>query len=317
MRPWPIRSKTSSTCSASSPSSRCSTRATRSRFACAPTRAPRTPSRRRRPTSAGSRPRSSQKIQGIGKSTAAKIRELLEGGKVEKLEELREKHPAERGRAPAHPGARAEGGEPAARRARRAVARRPAPGPRRAQGCATSRASARSRRRRSPQALARLEEQGALDRTPISVALPLAERIVARMLEVPGVTHASYCGSLRRFSETIGDVDVVVAATRGRARHGGARLDELRRSRARPRRREDERRHAPRNAGRPARRREAPARRRAPLLHRLEGAQHQAAAARARARLDAQRVRALRDRGRQGHRQRDRGGRSTRRSGCR
>ena len=62
------------------------------------------------------------------------------------------------------------------------------------------------------QALARLEAQGAVERTPISVALPLAERIVARMLEVPGVTHASYCGSLRRFSETIGDVDIVVAA---------------------------------------------------------------------------------------------------------
>ena len=46
----------------------------------------------------------------------------------------------------------------------------------------------------------------------MSVALPLAERIVARMLEVPGVTHASYCGSLRRFSETVGDIDVVVAA---------------------------------------------------------------------------------------------------------
>jgi DNA polymerase (family 10) len=62
------------------------------------------------------------------------------------------------------------------------------------------------------QSLARLEEQGSIDRTPISVAMPLATRIVARMLEVPGVVHASYCGSLRRFSETIGDVDVVVAA---------------------------------------------------------------------------------------------------------
>src|SRR5207253_1912062 len=63
--------------------------------------------------------------------------------------------------------------------------------------------------------LARLEEQGSLDRTPISVALPLAERIAARMREVSGVTHASYCGSLRRFSETVGDIDVVVAADKG------------------------------------------------------------------------------------------------------
>jgi DNA polymerase (family 10) len=63
------------------------------------------------------------------------------------------------------------------------------------------------------QSLARLEQQGAIDRTPISVALPLAERIIARLREVSGVTHASYCGSLRRFCETVGDVDVVVAAT--------------------------------------------------------------------------------------------------------
>src|SRR5215468_4312739 len=35
-----------------------------------------------------------QKIEGIGKSTAEKIRELLESGKVAKLEALRQKHPA-------------------------------------------------------------------------------------------------------------------------------------------------------------------------------------------------------------------------------
>jgi DNA polymerase (family 10) len=64
------------------------------------------------------------------------------------------------------------------------------------------------------QALARLDAQGAQGRTPISVALPLAARIVARLLEVPGVTHASYCGSLRRFAETVGDIDIVVAASR-------------------------------------------------------------------------------------------------------
>ena len=71
-------------------------------------------------------------------------------------------------------------------------------------------------------------QQGAVGRTPISVALPLATRIVARLREVPGVTHASYCGSLRRFSETIGDVDIVVAAERRRAGDGGAGGDERR-----------------------------------------------------------------------------------------
>jgi DNA polymerase (family X) len=71
-------------------------------------------------------------------------------------------------------------------------------------------------------ALARLDEQGDVDRTPISVALPLAERIVAR-LRVPGVTHASYCGSLRRFSETVGDIDIIVAARHAAPGHGGAR----------------------------------------------------------------------------------------------
>jgi DNA polymerase (family 10) len=63
------------------------------------------------------------------------------------------------------------------------------------------------------EALARFDSQGAAaTRAPIADALPTARRVVARLLEVPGVTHASYCGSLRRFSETIGDVDVVVAA---------------------------------------------------------------------------------------------------------
>jgi DNA polymerase (family 10) len=63
------------------------------------------------------------------------------------------------------------------------------------------------------QALSRLEAQGSMDRTPIAQALPQAQKIGARLLEVPGVTHAAYCGSLRRFSETVGDIDVVVAAS--------------------------------------------------------------------------------------------------------
>src|SRR5436190_22577233 len=36
-----------------------------------------------------------QRIEGIGKGTSAKIRELLDVGKVQRLEELRQKHPAQ------------------------------------------------------------------------------------------------------------------------------------------------------------------------------------------------------------------------------
>ncbi len=261
-------------------------------------------SQRSRPVSP---PRSSRRSTGSARARPPRSGSSSRRARCEKLEDLRGEAPARHRGAPANPGARAEGRQAPARGARRAIDRRPAPRPRRATSCARSRGSGRSRRTSWPSRSARLDAQGAVGRTPISVALPLATRILARLLEVPGVTHASYCGSLRRFAETIGDVDIVVAAERAGARDGGARRDERRRPRARPRRGEDERRDAPRDADRPARRRGPPARRRAPLLHRLEGPQHQAPHARARARLDAQRVRALRDRGRQGRRERDRG----------
>ena len=151
-------------------------------------------------------------LQGIGKSTAAKVRELLESGKVGRLEELRAKHPASvvallriQGIGPkAVHRLRSELGVLSIDDLRQALAGRKL---RDLKGF-----GAKSEEKLA-HALARLDEQGSLDRTPISVALPLANRIVARLLEVPGVTHASYCGSLRRFSETIGDIDVVVAST--------------------------------------------------------------------------------------------------------
>ena len=94
---------------------------------------------------------------------------------------------------------------------------------------------------------------------------------------------------------------------RRRAGDGGARRDDRRRSRAR---RGETKTSVVTRRGTQIDLRvvaRAPARRGAALLHRLEGPQHQAPQARARARLDAERVRALRDRGRQGRRQRDRG----------
>ena len=152
-----------------------------------------------------------QMLQGIGKSTAAKVRELLETGKVARLEELRAKHPASvvallriQGVGPkAIQKLRSELGVGSLDDLRAALAGRKVRG---LKGFGVK------SEEKLAHALARLDEQGPVDRTPISVALPLAERIVARMLDVPGVTHASYCGSLRRFAETIGDVDVVVAS---------------------------------------------------------------------------------------------------------
>jgi DNA polymerase (family X) len=154
-----------------------------------------------------------QKITGIGKSTADKIRELLDTGKVGKLEGLRQKHPPSvvallriQGLGPkAVARLRADLGVQSVDDLRRVLAEH------RLQGLKGFGAKSEDK---IAQSLARLDAQGPLERTPISVALPLAQRIVARMLEVPGVTHASYCGSLRRFAETIGDVDIVVASDR-------------------------------------------------------------------------------------------------------
>ncbi|MDP9037462.1 MAG: DNA polymerase/3'-5' exonuclease PolX [Myxococcota bacterium] len=152
-----------------------------------------------------------QRIQGIGKSTASKIRELLEAGRVEKLEELRQRHPSTVVALLRVPGLgaksvnklRAELGVQSIDELRQALADKRLRGLKGFGGKSEEKLA---------QALVRLEEQGPLDRTPISVALPLAERITARLLELPGVSHASFCGSLRRFAETVGDIDVVVAA---------------------------------------------------------------------------------------------------------
>jgi len=152
-----------------------------------------------------------QKIEGIGKSTAAKIREQIEKGRVEKLEELRLEFPATvvallnvQGLGPKGVlRLRAELGVESLEDLKRVIAEQKIRG---------LKGFGIKSEEKLAHTLARMAEQGA-DRTPISVALPLAERIVARLKEVPGVTFAGYCGSLRRFSETIGDIDVVVAST--------------------------------------------------------------------------------------------------------
>ena len=226
------------------------------------------------------------------------------------------KAPAGRRRAAAHPGPRAEGARQAARRARRGVDRRPAPRARRAprarprgirrevRGEARARdpAARRAGRGRPHADLGGAAARDADRRAPARGAGCIA-RVVLRVA-------APVRGDGRRHRPR-GDRE------RSGARDGGARLDELGRARARARRVEDERRLPARHAGRPARRGRAPARRRAALLHGLEGPQHQAAPARARARAHAQRVRAVRDRRRQASSRARPRSRSTPRSACR
>lgn len=49
-------------------------------------------------------------------------------------------------------------------------------------------------------------------RTPIADAMDIARRVVAELEGVEGVLTAEYAGSLRRHSETIGDIDILVTA---------------------------------------------------------------------------------------------------------
>lgn len=157
-----------------------------------------------------------QKIPGVGKSTAGKIRELADVGKVEKLEGLRAKHPPEILALMRLPGV----GPKAVQRLRAELGIKNLEDLRAAvdgQRLRDLKGFGEKTEEKLKKALDRLAKDGETKRTPISVALPIAQRILATVRAVPGVTRAEYCGSLRRFSETVGDLDVVVATENGAA----------------------------------------------------------------------------------------------------
>jgi len=58
-----------------------------------------------------------------------------------------------------------------------------------------------------------LESSG--DRTPLGVALPIAEAFAARVKAIAGVGKVEIAGSLRRGAETIGDIDILCIAKDG------------------------------------------------------------------------------------------------------
>ena len=151
------------------------------------------------------------KIKGIGKATAAKIRQFVDTGTVDKLEELRERFPPSVVELSRIPGmgpktlrlVRDELDVHDVDALKEAIANeqlRTLPG----MG-ATSEA-------KMAKAIERLGLSGKDRRTPIADALPLALRLVEDLRSLDGVVEATHCGSLRRFSETIGDIDITVAA---------------------------------------------------------------------------------------------------------
>ena len=152
-----------------------------------------------------------EQIENVGKSTAEKIREFLDTGHVTKLDALRAKHPPSVVALLRVPGL----GPKALKRLRVELD---------VQSIDDLRAAlAEGRLRELPgfgqkseeklaKALERLDAEGGMDRTPIAAALPLASRIAASLRELDGVSDVTICGSIRRFLETIGDVDIVVSA---------------------------------------------------------------------------------------------------------
>lgn len=151
-------------------------------------------------------------IDGVGKSTAQKIREYFESGSIAKLEGLRAKYP------PAY----------------RALSKIPGLGPKGLQKLRTElgvedleglrAAVAEQRIRELPgfgakseekiaRAIERMSLHGKHHRTPIATAMPIAEALLARLESVAGVERAQYGGSLRRFRDTVADIDIVCAAT--------------------------------------------------------------------------------------------------------
>lgn len=62
-------------------------------------------------------------------------------------------------------------------------------------------------------AIERLGLHGKDRRTPLVEALPFATILSERLIAIEGVSDVVPCGSIRRFAESIGDVDLVVATT--------------------------------------------------------------------------------------------------------
>ncbi len=151
-------------------------------------------------------------IKGVGASTADKILEFIDTGSVAKLDTLRSKYPPGFVELTKIPGLgpktlkliRSELGVEDIGGLQEAIAAerlRDLPG------------LGKTSEEKIAKAIERLGLHGKDRRTPLVEALPLARSLAGRIASLASVEAAVPCGSIRRFSETVGDVDIVVATT--------------------------------------------------------------------------------------------------------
>lgn len=151
-------------------------------------------------------------IKGVGNSTADKILELEATGKVAKLETLRDEYPPAFVALTKIPGLgpktlkmlRSRLGIEDIESLQDAVDAeqlRELPG------------LGEKSEQKIAKAIDRLGLHGKDRRTPLVEVLGFANSLAQRIAEIEGVVEAVPCGSIRRFSETVGDVDIVVATT--------------------------------------------------------------------------------------------------------
>jgi DNA polymerase (family X) len=149
-------------------------------------------------------------VKGLGKSTAGRIREYVETGTIEKLEQLRAKHPVGKLELMRVPGLGPKTVELLATElgVTDLDGLKAAIDEGRLDGLPGMGEKTAQNLRRSIDQLGLSSKQTGVD---LDVAVPTAERIVASLRGVAGVVDVAYAGSVRRFKEKIGDIDVLVA----------------------------------------------------------------------------------------------------------
>lgn len=153
-----------------------------------------------------------QGLRGIGASTAQKVRELVETGRIARLEELRAEFPPDFVELTRIPGI----GPKTAVMLRTELGVHDVAGLRHALDTEALRGLPGMGVKSEENIRAALERLGATGkdrRTPILEAARIARDVVAALGTVPDVVLVEPMGSLRRFRDTIGDIDVIAVTT--------------------------------------------------------------------------------------------------------